>query len=323
MRPTRPKPRDNKTVFHCFSRTVAGQFLFGPPERETFCRLMRKHAAFCHMQILTHTVLSNHFHIVTRAPLRVVLTDAQLLAKLKAFYGPKSQQATEFQSACNGPKSRLEKVRRRYLARMGDVSVFMKELKQAFSRWYNRQHDRFGTLWAQRFGSELIEDRSQWLLIVAAYVDLNALRAGLVPDPKDYRWCGYAEAMAGNRLAREGLLSLLPPGASWKTLLAEYRKYLFLQAGCAGRSGKKQLSREEILKVLKKQGHLSVAERLRLRIRHFTDGAVLGSREYVEEMWRRYFRKYSPKRKSGARKLKGGDWGGLMTLRDLQKDVIG
>jgi hypothetical protein len=217
----------------------------------------------------------------------------------------------------------LKALRDKYHRRMGDVSMFMKELKQAFSRWYNQRHDRFGTLWAERFTSLLVEDRSTALLVVAAYVDLNALRAGMVPDPKEYRFCGYAEAVAGNELAREGLLTLVAPGASWRSFQCAYRKYLFIQAARPGQAGKAQLSREEILKVYEAGGKLSVAELLRLRIRYLTDGVVLGSKEYVEKMWRKYRRKSSPKRKTGARKMKGGDWEGLMTMRDLQKEVIG
>lgn len=36
--------------------------------------------------------------------------------------------------------------------------------------------------------------KGQWntaLLTMAAYIDLNAVRAGIVADPKDYRYCGY------------------------------------------------------------------------------------------------------------------------------------
>ena len=32
------------------------------------------------------------------------------------------------------------------------------------------------------------------LATVAAYIDLNAVRAGVVKDPREWRWCGYAEA---------------------------------------------------------------------------------------------------------------------------------
>ena len=52
-----------------------------------------------------------------------------------------------------------EDIRRKLLERMGDVSAYMKELKQRFSRWYNRRHDRFGTLWAERFKSVIVEDQ--------------------------------------------------------------------------------------------------------------------------------------------------------------------
>ena len=44
---------------------------------------------------------------------------------------------------------------------------------------------------------------------MAAYIDLNPLRAGMVGDPKDYRWSGYAEAVAGGKLARNGMMRVL------------------------------------------------------------------------------------------------------------------
>ena len=46
--------------------------------------------------------------------------------------------------------------RKQLLARMGDISAFMKELKQRYTIWYNRNHGRFGTLWAERFKSILV-----------------------------------------------------------------------------------------------------------------------------------------------------------------------
>jgi hypothetical protein len=40
---------------------------------------------------------------------------------------------------------------------------------------------------------------------MSAYIDLNPVRAGIVKDPADYRWSGYAEAAAGRKPARLGL----------------------------------------------------------------------------------------------------------------------
>jgi putative transposase len=72
----------------------------------------------------------------------------------------------------------------------------MKTLKQRFSVWYNRNHRRYGTLWADRFKSVLVEGSGNPLQTMAAYIDLNPVRAGIVEDPKEYRFSGYAEAVA-------------------------------------------------------------------------------------------------------------------------------
>ena len=97
---------------------------------------------------------------------------------------------------------------------MGDVSQFMKLVKQRFSTWFNRSHNRYGTLWAERFKSVLAEPDGRVLGTMVAYIDLNCIRAGLVQDPKDYRFCGYAEAVAGHTAAQQGLKSVFG-GASW------------------------------------------------------------------------------------------------------------
>ena len=39
--------------------------------------------------------------------------------------------------------------------------------------------------------------------------DLNPMRAGLVKDPKDYRWSGFGEAVAGKKPAQAGLTRLM------------------------------------------------------------------------------------------------------------------
>ena len=102
---------------------------------------------------------------------------------------------------------------------MCDLSTFVKELKQRFSRWYNKQTGRKGTLWEERFKSVLIEDSDYALSTITAYIDLNAVRAGMVDDPKDYRFCGYGEAVAGGKAARAGLQVLALAGGTtgdWK-----------------------------------------------------------------------------------------------------------
>jgi hypothetical protein len=206
---------------------------------------------------------------------------------------------------------------------MGEVSVFMKEFKQRFSRWFNRLSERFGTLWAERYKSVLVEDCTKAVQTVASYIDLNPVRAGLVEDPKEYRHCGYAAAVGGaNGRVRRGLMSFLR-GKTWSEASAEYRTSLLLRSGESGHSKKRALDRETIWAALKEGGQLSAGEVLRLRIRHLTDGVVLGSKGFVDEVFERYRERFGPRRRSGARPIRAVPLPGLMALRDLRVDVVG
>jgi len=71
---------------------------------------------------------------------------------------------------------------------------------------------------------------------IAAYIDLNPVRTVLVDDPKDYRWCGYAEALGGSKRARRGLcLALGLRVADWQADEgAAYRRLLLGQGTLAG-----------------------------------------------------------------------------------------
>ena len=111
----------------------------------------------------------------------------------------------------------MEELRQKLWSQMLDLSQFMKLLKQRFSQWFNRVHDREGTLWEGRFRSTLVEGNSPALATVAAYIDLNPVRAGLVDDPKDYRWCGYAEAVASDTSVRKSKQAITTASQGWWT----------------------------------------------------------------------------------------------------------
>ncbi len=86
--------------------------------------------------------------------------------------------------------------------------------------------------------SVLVEGTGKALSTMAAYIDLNPVRAGIVKDPAQYRWSGYAEAVARCNLARLGLkkvvMGVLASERAGETgrqqmgrLLARCRVYLF------------------------------------------------------------------------------------------------
>jgi putative transposase len=86
---------------------------------------------------------------------------------------------------------------------------------------------------------------------------------------------------------------------------------------------RKSLVNSEVEQI-ERSGELALGKMLRCRIRYFTDGAVIGSRSFVNEMFTNARKRFSPKRKTGARKMKGNALVAsklLWSLRDLQKGI--
>jgi hypothetical protein len=303
------------SCYHVFSRIVERRFYLGDWEKEAFASLMWRAADFSGVNILTFCVMDNHFHILVQVPERVEIDDVEMLRRLKVLYGTGPRKGLydpvgDFVRSEKYPVWR-EKLRQKYLRRMYDLSEFMRTLKLRYSFWYNRNHEREGTLWDMRFKSVLVQgprfgvERGAGnvaLATVAAYIDLNSVRAGLVEDPKDYRWCGYAGAVAGDKRARRGLqlvygrqVKALP---AWMEVAAAYRSLLFVHG---------QIEGEEAL---------PQAALLRCRVRYFTRGAVLGSQAFVDQAFARHRWMFSSTRKTGARRLRG-DWKGMCAARDV------
>jgi len=342
------------------TRTVNGERLFQDREKEMLRKMLWQVADFCGVEVLTYCVMSNHFHVLVRVPERAEVPDAELLRRYRALY-PKptkyqtaSIQVLENDLAKGGDEA--EAIRRKLLARMGDVSEYMKTLKQRFSVWYNRTHERFGTLWAERFKSVLVEGKGNPLQTMAAYIDLNPVRAGLVDDPKDYRFCGYAEAVAHSRSLGQAHLTNSPQAGSrlrissggqsgpaalrgihhiWcayanvmpraslaaAEALQAHRELIFGKR--LGEPGLSEAGRQKALRVLEQEDAiLPRATVLRCRVRYFTDGAILGSQEFVRSFvgaWQQEKgRKHSPK----VNLLRGADWQGLATIQGLRKSVF-
>ncbi|MDQ8208059.1 transposase, partial [Coraliomargarita sp. SDUM461003] len=208
MKVRRTKVHGRDAVYHCMTRVVNGERLFEDREKEMLRKMIWQVADFCGVQVLTYCVMSNHFHVLLRVPDGQQVDDAELMRRYKVLYPkPTKYQADSVKvltSQLKEDSEEAQQLRAKLLARMGDVSEYMKSLKQRFSVWFNRNHKRYGTLWADRFKSVLVEGHGNPLQTMAAYIDLNPVRAGIVEDPKDYRFCGYAEAVVGVKAAQAG-----------------------------------------------------------------------------------------------------------------------
>ncbi|MCB1132352.1 MAG: hypothetical protein KDN05_14580 [Verrucomicrobiae bacterium] len=330
--------------------------MLGTDEREKFRALMRVYERFTGCRVTAYCLMENHFHLLLEVPPMKSggLEDEELLKRLSAIYsesfvaGVAAELVDARRQVAEGVADEevvVKRIHDRFVYRMHDLSEFMKGLLQRYTQWHNRKNSRCGRLWEDRFKSVIVEDGVA-ARTIAAYIDLNPVRAGVVNDPAEYRWSSYGEAIGGGarsngRTARAGLVRAWGANEGWEAdpglwsarVANRYRKLLMAGAvektrEAGVRNGqvalkvvRKGISKEEAEQGGGSSGEVPFATMLRCRIRYFTDGAVIGSRSFVDEVFTRSRGRFGSRRKNGARRLRGNASaasGVLWSIRDLK-----
>ena len=219
-------------------------------------------------------------------------------------------------------------------------------MKLRFTRWHNRKHGRRGTIWEEKFGSVVVEEEERALRTMAAYIDLNPVRAGMVPDPADYRWSGYAEAMVGKARSRRGLVRIIgqiswpketaagakPWGVEAFPASVERRALVFYRAILGGQGAERKredgtvirrgLSEKARSRLTTPNERQLAAEVLTCRVRHFTQGVILGSRSMIDQWFEAHREivhgRSRAGRKRGSKSLGQPALRGLYSFRELK-----
>ncbi len=74
--------------------------------------------------------------------------------------------------------------------RGGSLAELMKGINLSYAQYYKGRYKHIGHFWQDRYKSIIIS-KDDYLLVCGSYVELNAVRAKIVGDPKDYRWSSY------------------------------------------------------------------------------------------------------------------------------------
>ncbi|MCC5805583.1 MAG: transposase [Opitutales bacterium] len=277
-------------VYHLIARVVQRRRLLADVQREVWAGALRRAAVFSGVEVITYCCLQNHFHILVRIdPAAKACDDAELVRRFRALYGSAKAMWCGLDAAglahalAHDPPETAERLRERLRARMGNVSEFMRTLRQRYTMWFNKTYDTVGTLWAERFTSVLVQD-TPWLVgLVAAYIDLNPVRAGLAALPEDYRWSGYAAALGGGDAELRGALAACFPGEGGEDgALARYRLLMLGKGAVSKRDGTgARIDPAALAKAAASGGELEAHELLRLRARFFTRGKALGTEAWL------------------------------------------
>ncbi len=169
---------DRQTVYHVISRTALPGLPIKDTDKDYLLGLIKRLSRLYFVDVLGFAVMGNHFHLVARMHPEDEISNSDIIKRWQDYYGDKVEMPTD----------RMAEVKKRLCSLAG----YVKDIKQNFTRYYNKKHRRQGFFWGGRFKSMIVHEGST-LVNLLAYVDLNPIRAGIVKKPEDYRWCslGY------------------------------------------------------------------------------------------------------------------------------------
>ena len=310
----RLKFRDPKSgYYHVTSRTVLKSFLVDEVGKEYLLKLLKKLSQVYFVRVVTFAIMSNHFHLIVQMVPAEEISEEELKRRFELYYNEGKLKRN------HRPYQKLyeDELRKRW----SDLSCFVQDLKQRFSRWYNRRQDGHGHVWSERFKSVLVQGERA-LLACMVYLELNSVRAGMVKHPEDYRFCGLSHMLTGGRAAKwldleilEQVLASVQSASDQVTSTASsLKRYLEIiyKAGLVDRQGKASLSESEVERAFDTDFEGAEILSFRRRIRYFTEGVMLGSQSFCTEKFQEFRTYFQTKREREGQLIKYGQRGKRM-----------
>jgi REP element-mobilizing transposase RayT len=299
--------------FHIISRTTGGDILLHDEEKEYFLKLLERFASGFFVDIHAFCIMGNHFHILAtgleleakKAPVEDLYRRYHLLYPYipeppEGYYEPNGTLIPD----ADGGVDRLRQ-------RLGSISRFVQELKQSFSRWYNKKHNRKGYLWNERFKGVIV-DKGEGQLVCSAYIDLNPVRANIVHRPEEYRWSSLGMQVRSPGRAKK-LLSLISgsnasngdeervpePQSEYTHFMSSkpqeklswYREFVYISGGVE-REGKGSISMEIVDEVTRCHGKLGIGDSFRYRVKNISEGLAIGTYSFISLLQEKHKRKF-------------------------------
>ena len=271
MRQARLKPDYQDTWHHCYNRFAGTRDdrPFGDAEKEMFVRILKRLAAFYAVRVVSYAFMSNHFHIILQAPAKVP-SEEDAATRYAAFHKGR-REIHPGTPACA-----------EWARRLRDVSWFMRHLQHLYTAWYNRTRPvrRHGPLWSGRFKNTVLEP-GQALWACLAYVERNPVRAKIVADPADYRFCSYGEwAQTGRHPFADAVARFLAPSLPFSLAGNDATDALAALKGRFAHDAAEEAAQPGVQGISAPCDFLLTARR---RVRHWVDGLAIGSEVFVRE----------------------------------------
>ncbi len=293
---------DKQSVYHVMSRTALDGLPMGDIEKDYLLSIIKRLSRLYFAEVLGFCIMGNHFHLMVKMSPEAEFSNKDIKQRFENFHSDDRKFS----------KGHIPFYRQKWAS----LSEYVKEIKQSFSRFYNKRKGRKGFFWGERFKSVIVEN-GETLMNCLAYIDLNPVRAGIAEKPEQYRWCGLGYHVQGRN--RDGFLSLdlglrQFGDMSDKQRLKKYRAYVY-ETGAMEKGQGAKIKAKTYDKEKRKGFELTRADRFACRTRYFTDSGIIGSKEFVQESLKRFEWLFNPEKEKKPKKVTG--LYGIYSLRRL------
>ena len=287
--------KKEELVYHVMSRTALPGYVLSDKEKSLMLRLITQLSQTYFFDVLGFCIMGNHFHLMIRNRKEKNFSDEEILNRLYNYY-PKYRKDPDHWRPIFKEEIPF------WREKLSSISEFIKDLKQRFSRIYNRNNQRKGYFWGDRFKSVLLET-GKAVRGCLAYIDLNPVRANIVEKPEDYRWSSiYYRANFGRNsgfLSDEfySIFSYYGMDIGYfknqevedNAVFELYMKYVY-ELGLEQSEKGKSIDGKTVKKVF------SEFKSLAFRMNIFSNGSVVGSSSFVKEFYLKLEGKIKDKR---------------------------
>ena len=271
--------KSTEAAFYHLTNRVAGRTDWFPfkndQARRKLLDMMLFYVNAYRCRLAAFQIMGNHFHFVVHFEKPRALSRDELMDSAHKLYGRQAEKKTADWTVAQW---------KAFNQRLFDVSKLMQNVDGLYARWFNLKFERRGHFWSDRFknpellGSEAVQD-------AIFYVELNAVRAGLVKRPEQWKFGSARWRLTGEDQDLIPLEELFPLDAG-TDLYSSYRARLYYRGAVPTREGQAAIPRW-ILQQEHRRG-FTRAGAFRRRLRFLTDGLAVGPAEKVAQLLETY-----------------------------------
>ncbi len=287
--PRAPRHKSQKAAFYHLYNRVAGDPKYFPfRERRVarkFLSLFERYLELYFCSLASFELMWNHFHSVVFFEAYRELHRDELEHRARLRFGRLWRLKTR-----HWDESHWQQFNRDLF----DVSRFMQHVNGEFAKWFNRRFGRRGPFWADRFKNPELLDL-QAVQNVVLYTELNAVRAGLVERPEDYRMGSAYWRWADKKTDLLMPLEELFPPERGEDAFTTYRALLYYRGAVATKDNQAVIP-DSIVRQEEERGFARPGV-FRQTLPFITNGVAIGSWQKVSALLEEYRQKRHYKRR--------------------------